>query len=76
MHPQKKFHLIFSLVMGAIMVLIMTFVITTANVGWGPHFVAAWAKAYVIAYIVAVPVIFFVAPLARKITARVLGVQP
>lgn len=76
MSPQKKFHLIFSLIMAAIMVLLMTFVITAVNIGFGPHFVAAWARVYGIAYIVAVPVIFFVAPLARKITARLLGVQP
>lgn len=76
MHPQQKFHLIFSLVMAAIMVLVMTFVITTVNIGWGPRFLAAWAKSYVIAYVVAVPVIFFVAPFARKVTARLLGVQP
>ena len=76
MHPQKKFHLIFSLVMATMMVFLMNFVITTANVGWGPHFLAAWARAFAIAYVVAAPVIFFVAPLARKITARILGVQP
>ena len=38
MHPQKKFHLVFSFIMGAMMIFIMTFVITTVNVGWSAQF--------------------------------------
>lgn len=76
MQPQKKFHMLFSLVMGAMMISIMTFVITWVNVGLGPQFIAMWGKAFAIAYAVGVPVIFFLAPVARKITGRILGMQP
>lgn len=76
MHPQKKFHLVFSLIMGAMMVFLMTFVITAVNLGFGPHFLAAWGRVFVIAYVIAVPVIFFLAPIARRLTAGLLGVQP
>ncbi|MCF8210256.1 MAG: DUF2798 domain-containing protein [Rhodoferax sp.] len=76
MQPQKKFHLVFSCVMGAMMILVMTFVITMVNVGWGEHFIQTWLKAFVIAYVVGVPVIFFLAPIARKLTAKLLGVSP
>jgi low affinity Fe/Cu permease len=76
MHPQKKFHMLFSVVMGAMMISIMTLVITWINVGLGPQFIAAWGKAFAIAYVVGVPVIFFLAPVARKITGRILGMQP
>jgi predicted membrane channel-forming protein YqfA (hemolysin III family) len=76
MHPQKKFHLVFSMVMGAMMIFIMTFVITFVNVGWSAQFLVTWLKAFAIAYVVGVPVIFFVAPVARKIAARILGVAP
>jgi len=76
MQAQKKFHMVFSIVMGTMMISIMTFVITWVNVGMGPQFIAAWLRAFVIAYIVGVPVIFYLAPLARKITASILGVQP
>jgi hypothetical protein len=31
---------------------------------------------FVIAYVIAVPVIFFLAPLARKLTGGLLGVHP
>lgn len=59
--------------MGAMMIFIMTFVISAVNVGWGPQFLQTWAKAFGVAYIVGVPVIFFLAPVARKITGKLLG---
>nr|WP_319566778.1 DUF2798 domain-containing protein [uncultured Rhodoferax sp.] len=59
--------------MGAMMVFLMTFVITLANLGWVEHFILAWAKCFTIAYVVAVPVIYFIAPVARKITHQILG---
>lgn len=73
MNPQKKFHLTFSFIMGAMMISIMTFVITAVNVGFPHDFLAKWRRAFAIAYAVGVPVIFFLAPLARKITGRMLG---
>jgi hypothetical protein len=76
MNPQKKFHLVFSFIMAAMMVFLVTFVITLVNLGWVDHFMTAWMKSFVIAYLMAVPVIFFVAPVARRITGQVLGVKP
>lgn len=76
MAPHTKFHQVFSLIMAAIMVLLMTFVITAVNLGFGPEFLSAWLRVYGIAYIVAVPVIFFIAPIARKLTGRLMGMQP
>ncbi|HEX5698188.1 MAG TPA: DUF2798 domain-containing protein [Rhodoferax sp.] len=76
MHPQKKFHLVFSLIMGAMMIFLMTLVITFINVGLTENFLQLWMKAFGIAYVVGVPVIFFLAPVARKLTGRVLGVTP
>lgn len=74
MNPQNKFHLVFSVVMAALMVFIMTFIVTLANVGWVEGFMHLWLRAFSIAYGVAVPVIFFMAPVARKLTGRILGV--
>ena len=73
MNPQKKFHLVFSLVMGVLMISLMTLVITFVNVGLVEDFLGRWLRAFLIAYVVGVPVIFFLAPMARKITGRVLG---
>lgn len=76
MNPQKKFHLVFSSVMAAMMVFLMTFVVTLVNLGWVNYFLAAWMKSFVIAYVVAVPVIFYLAPIARQLTGKLLGVTP
>lgn len=76
MSMQKRFHLVFSLVMGLMMVSLMTFVITAVNVGFVPDFPSRWLRAFAVAYAVGVPVIFFVAPLARRLTVRLTGIQP
>ena len=73
MNEQKKFHLVFSLLMGAMMIFVMTFVITLVNVGWSDAFLRTWMKAFAIAYVAGVPVIFFLAPVARRVTAGLLG---
>ncbi len=70
MNPQKKFHLVFSIIMGAMMISLMTLVITFVNVGLVEDFIGRWLRAFLIAYVVGVPVIFFLAPMARKMTAR------
>lgn len=68
--PKKRFHLVFSLLMGAMMISLMTLVITFVNVGLVEDFVGRWLRAFLIAYVVGVPVIYFLAPTARKMTAR------
>lgn len=73
MNPQKKFHLTFSFIMGAMMISVMTLVITAVNVGFTPDFLTKWGRVFAVAYVVGVPVIFFLAPMARKITGRFLG---
>lgn len=73
MNPQKKFHLAFSFIMGFMMISIMTFVITAVNIGFPADFLAHWGRAFAVAYGVGVPVIFFVAPMARKLTGKLLG---
>lgn len=70
--PKKRFHLVFSLLMGAMMISLMTLVITLINVGWVPDFLARWLRAFLIAYVVGVPVIYFLAPFARRVTAKLV----
>jgi len=67
---KKRFHLVFSFVVGTLMIRFMTCVITLVNVGTPPDFFPRWGKALLVAYAVGVPVIYFVAPLARRLTAR------
>ena len=70
--PKTRFHLAFSLMMGAMMISLMTFVITAVNVGFGADFLGRWLKAFAIAYVVGVPVIYFLAPVARRLTGRLV----
>ena len=67
---KNYYHLVFSLIMGAIMVFLMTFVITLVNVGMVNDFFFRWMKAFAVAYVIAVPVIYFLAPMARKLATR------
>ncbi len=36
--PARRFHLVFSFIMGAMMVFLMSFVVTLANIGWHADF--------------------------------------
>ena len=49
------------------MAFFMSFVLTYLNLGFVDGFVKIWLTAYVKAFVVAYPTIFFVAPLAAKL---------
>lgn len=68
--PKKYFHLCFSVIMGAMMVFIVTFATTFANGGMTPDFFPHWLRNFAVAYLVAVPAIYFLAPRARKLATR------
>lgn len=55
------------------MISLMTFIITAVNIGFPSDFVSRWLKSFMVAYVVGVPVIFFLAPVARKLTGRLVG---
>ena len=62
----KKIHLIFSLVMSTFMILIMSFVVTIVNVGWGDQTILKWLNSFFYAWIVGFPLMYFFAPIFRK----------
>ena len=66
----RYFHLVFSPTMAGVMVLIMTCVITLVNVGPAPDFLARWGHAILIAYPIAAPIVFFLAPVVRGWVTR------
>ncbi len=70
MNPQKKFHLVFSLLMGAMMIFLMTFVITAVNVGFHANFLLTWARAFVIAYIGVIVFFLQIDTLPQKNSSR------
>lgn len=75
MQSQKKFHMLYATIMGAMMVLLLTFVITIVNLGWVDNFFIVWMRSFAIAYVITVPVIFFMTPVARQLTSHILSVN-
>lgn len=59
-------------IMAGIMAFIMTGFVTWLNLGLRPNFVMLWAKAFVMAWPLASVAAFIAAPIAPKLTQRVL----
>lgn len=58
--------------MSAMMVFMVTLVVTYVNLGLRPDFLTRWAKAYLIAWPVAATTGFLVFPLARRTTEGIM----
>jgi len=70
--PRRFFPVVFAFFLTIVMVFIITGVGTAMNVGFPPDFFARWMKAWVASWLVAFPAAIVVAPLARRLTERVL----
>ena len=70
--PASKQQLIFSVFTAGMMAFVMTFFITLINLGFAPDFFLRWMKAYGVAFVLAVPAIYLIAPIARRLTACVV----
>ena len=66
----KKIHLVFSLVMSTFMILIMSFVVTMVNIGWGDQTVSKWLNSFFYAWIVGFPLMYVFAPIFKKIISK------
>ena len=66
------FHPIFTVLMALMMSGVMTLVNTAVNVGFPPDFLGRWLKSYGIGFCVAVPAIYLLAPLARRMAASLV----
>lgn len=67
-----KARFLLAAIMSAMMVFMVTLVVTYLNVGLVPDFLARWAKAYIIAWPVAATTGFFAFPIARGATERIM----
>ncbi|MDO9411249.1 MAG: DUF2798 domain-containing protein [Pseudolabrys sp.] len=63
---------ILAAVMTAVMVFMVTLVVTFLNLGFRADFLAQWAKAYFIAWPIAAITAFFVMPTARRVTDAIM----
>ena len=58
--------------MSAMMVFMVTLVVTFLNLGLQPDFLAQWAKAYLVAWPIAALTGYLVLPIARRATQRIV----
>jgi hypothetical protein len=63
----------FALIMGVITTAIISFTLVSINVGFGPHFVSVWLRSWLIAYLVVIPAILFIAPRIQAMVDKVFG---
>jgi hypothetical protein len=71
---EKKVHLIFSIVMSAFMISIMSFVVTYLNIGWTDQTIEKWLSGFLVAWMVGFPLLFIFAPIFKKaIMKRLTG---
>ena len=69
----RKYHkIVFSFFMGLLMSGIMSFVVTSFNVGFVTNIISLWLKAWSFAFIVAFPTIMVVSPIVHKLVSLVM----
>ena len=59
---ENKIRIVFSLTMGIITTGLISFALIAVNIGFTPAFLKIWLKSWVIAYLVVIPAILFIAP--------------
>jgi len=62
-----------ALFMTAVMVAMVTLIVTYLNLGFDPEFLRQWGKAFVIAWPIAAVTGFFVMPSARGLAERLMA---
>jgi uncharacterized membrane protein len=70
--PRKYAQVVFLFFMTLCMCLTQSMVTTARYTGFGEGFLLRWANTFVHAYIVVIPVVTVVVPIARRITRRLV----
>jgi hypothetical protein len=69
---QAMARMILAVLMTAVMVFMVTLIVTFINLGLPPDFLAQWARAYIVAWPIAATTAFLVMPAARRATDGVM----
>ena len=69
---EGKARFILAAMMSAVMVLMVTFLVTWLNLGFRSDFLIEWVKAYFIAWPVAAITAFLIMPTARRLTQQIV----
>lgn len=72
MIPTKFAPMLFGFILSGLMSLLVSGISTLRAVGTVPHFLGLWTSAWLTAWLIAFPVVLVVAPLARRMVARVV----
>lgn len=70
--PVRLFQPLFGLFMAFFMSFLMSGAITAINVGLPPDFFSRWIHSWGLAFMLAYPAILIVAPLARRLTLKLV----
>ena len=68
-----KARFVFPIVITAIIVFIVSAVVTFFNIGLRPDFVPRWLSAFLVSWPLAAATAFFALPFARAMTMRIVG---
>ncbi|BBN83653.1 hypothetical protein PA25_36380 [Pseudoalteromonas sp. A25] len=71
--PSLKHRVTFTLLLSFFLSVLMTLWVTYINLGVSAHFFANWGKAFVLAWPAAAVISFFSAPIAQKITNKLIS---
>lgn len=72
MKIELKRKVVFALLMGIITTGIISFSLIAINIGFHNSFVQLWLKSWLLAYILVIPAILFIAPLVERFVNRII----
>lgn len=72
MIPKQYTQFTFYFLMALSMSGLMSFVVTTINIGIVPNLISAWLDAWIVGFLAALPAIMIVTPVVRKIVSQLV----
>lgn len=72
----KHVNWLLPLILSCIMSAVISLVNLIRNLGWVENFWALWFSAWILSWVIAYPIVLFMLPIARKITAIFVDVKP
>ncbi|MCF6437255.1 MULTISPECIES: DUF2798 domain-containing protein [Pseudoalteromonas] len=70
--PSLKHRIVFTLLLSLFLSILMTLWVTYINLGLSEHFLVDWGRAFILAWPAAAVISFFSAPIAQKITQKLV----
>lgn len=76
MIPPRFAPVLFGLLLSGLMSFVVSGIATFRAMGWQDYFLTAWMESWLFSWAVAFPTVLVVAPLARKLVARLTKPAP